>query len=279
MHPILFHPDRLTARNWFHFFPQKLRLATIYPELYASLIMQVALAGQYRCTNGSMVRYPMNSFSNEKTGEKSNWASRLFQVTAVNIAWQNNTIRPDYLSAEKGALRYELIGDYEVLKDYSVERENGWPVYFYSGSKCTSPALDRDQDSLIDQLITGQKTVIQICAYNPRFKGSLGTFVYRSQEELQKFLEYTSTNKLPGVKFPVKFPLKITVDGGRLRSSFSQHTVYGSAVATHEVTIMYYNPSTKKVGLNNTWGAEKDWTGDHALGIEHLWFILPKPKD
>ncbi len=250
----------------------EVRVATLNPELYASLIMQVALSGQFKCTDGSIIIYPPNSVSNVETAKYANWASRIFQITACNIGWQTSTMRPDKLAAEKGCLRFEIAGKVEGLKDYSLDKNFGLNVYSRSG-RVKTPYTSREQEKLINKLLTGRE---EITVINEQYKdlNDPGAFTYDDFAQLQKFLQYTAEGRLPNVRFP----LMISVDGDRLINGTNAPTIFRNREGTHLATLMSYDPKTQKVELNNTWGDEDDFLGERALTLSQLWEYLPRPK-
>lgn len=252
----------------------EVRVATLYPELYASLIVQVCLTGEFRCTDGSMMIYPRNSVSNVETARKSNWASRLFQVSTANMAWQSMTVRPDDLSAEKGSLRFELVGKDEGVKDYSLGNGSRLSVFSYGGYKVNSPFTDRKQEKLVNKLLTGEDDITYI---NRVYKGRAlpGSFNYSDYPQLQKFLQYTAEGKLPGVRFP----LSISIDGDRLQKGANAKDIPHVREGNHVATIMGYDPATQKVDLNNTWGEEDDFVGTKALTFQALCQYLPRAEN
>lgn len=252
----------------------EVRLATLYPELYASLIMQVVLNGKFQCTDSSFIVFPLNSLSNKETAGNANWANRIFQIEIANIAWQKAYTRPDHLSAPLGSLRYEMVGAKEFLRDYSLDQKTGLPVYSNDGGKISSPTIDRDQRFLINKMITGEEVVFQVSSKWAWLKAPPGTYEYSSYAELQRFLEFTSQGKLPGVRFP----LVITVDGEMLEDGLSSPRLGEKAKPTHLATIMAYDTQNQKIWLNNTWGYKEDWVGDRALTMQQFWQFLPAPR-
>lgn len=258
--------------NTCKFASYEVRTATLNPELYASLIMQVALLGKFKCTDGSEIIYPLNSLSNVETAKYANWASRIFQVTAANIGWQTSTERPDKLQADKGSLRFELVGKIESLRDYSLDKNKGLAVFSRDGSKVKSPHTNRKQEKLINKLITGEETITVI---NEEWKGhpEPGTFNYSSYAQLQKFLQYVAEGRLPNIHFP----LMISVDGDRLQANGKP--VLHNKEGSHLVTIISYDPKTTRVELNNTWYDDDDYVGDRALTFQKLCEYLPRPEN
>lgn len=260
--------------NTCKFASYEVRLATLNPELYASLIMQVALNGKFRCTDGTEIIYPPNSYSNIETAKYANWASRIFQVTACNVGWQTSTKRPDDLPADKGTLRFELVGKTEALRDYSLDKNHGLSVFRYDGSKVSSPNTNRKQEKMINKLITGAESITVI---NEEWAGlpEPGAFNYSNYEQLQKFLQFTAEGKLPNVKFP----LMISIDGDRLQQGDKSPPVLHNREGNHLATIMSYDPKTTKVELNNTWRADDDYLGSRALTFQQLCNYLPRPRN
>lgn len=258
--------------NTCKFASYEVRIATLTPELYASLIMQIVLLGKYKCSDGSEIVYPRNSLSNTETAKYANWASRIFQVTAANIGWQSSTERPDKLAAEKGTLHFELVGKSESLRDYSLDKTKGLAVFSRDGAKVRSPYTNRKQEKLINTLITGQETITVI---NEEWAGhpEPGTFNYSDYAQLQKFLQFVADGRLPNVHFP----LLISIDGDRLQAQGKP--VLHNKEGNHLVTIMSYDPKTTKVELNNTWYDDDDFVGDRALTFQQLCNYLPRPEN
>ena len=258
--------------NTCKFASYEVRIATLTPELYASLIMQIVLLGKFKCSDGSEIVYPLNSLSNVETSKYANWASRIFQVTAANIGWQSSTERPDKLAAEKGSLHFELVGKNESLRDYSLDKTRGLAVFSRDGAKVHSPYTNRKQEKLINRLITGQETITVI---NEEWAGhpEPGTFNYSDYAQLQKFLQFVADGRLPNVHFP----LLISIDGDRLQAQGKP--VLHNKEGNHLVTIMSYDPKTTKVELNNTWYDDDDFVGDRALTFQQLCNYLPRPEN
>ncbi len=185
----------------------EIRIATLDPDRYANMIRQVATTGSYRCNDGTTIRFPPNSLT-RIDGENGNHASRIFQVTAANIVWQNATALPDGTPVARGSLRYEHSADGECVRNYSRQGRVGEIVRDTNGREIDHPFLHSEQQHQINMSITGRNEIIQITAAWGDLQAQTGCFAYRSEEDLRRFL----TDVANGTRRNIRFPLLISVD-------------------------------------------------------------------
>lgn len=254
----------------------EVRLASLYPDRYANLIRQVATNGTYRALDGSTTHVPSNSISNADTRLSGNHASRLFQVTLPNIAWQASTKRPDGTSVRAGSLVYEMPGTNTYLMDYSSGKR-GVPLLDHDNQIINSPYLNAPKQTMINDKIVGHPEIFQITRarlIGERPYERRGSFQYKSQEHLQRFLQEVSEGK----RKDARFPLLIDVDADRIQRGLRK-TFTGEPAMNHVATLLSYDSKTGKVEMNNTWSrGNGDYLRERAISMEKLWKALPRPK-
>ncbi len=249
----------------------EVRLASLYPERYADLIRQVATTGKYQALDGSVTQVPRNSFSNSKTDYVANQASRLFQVTAPNIAWQQSIKRPDGSSVAPGNLIYEMPGKKTFLKDYSTNPK-GTALLSAEGKTIDSPHLPREAQTFIDEKIVGRGEIFQITRKSAHEVP--GNFYYRDMTQLSEFLRDVSQGK----RKDARFPLLIDVDANLIQDGIKLKST-AEPVMNHSATILGLNWKNGNIELNNTWSTGNgDFIREKALTVEQLWTVLPRPK-
>lgn len=249
----------------------EVRLASLYPEKYAELIRQVATTGKYHALDGSITPVPLNSLSNSKTHYTANHASRIFQVTAPNLAWQQAVTRPDGTPVSPGSLVYEMPGRKTFLKDYSTDPE-GSILLNRIGQTIDSPHLDRAAQKLIDDKIVGRSEIFQITRQSALEVP--GNFYFRDMAHLREFLSEVSQGK----RKDARFPLLIDVDANLIQQGIK--IKYGAEPEmNHAATLLSFDAKAGKVELNNTWGNRSgDYVRENALTVEQLYTVVPRPK-
>lgn len=240
------------------------RTYTMTPSAAAHLVADVALGGRYTTAKGRTIQLDKNSLyadmeeaTHPPTDGQRSHASRIFQVTAVNVAIDNKNSR----SLNPSKLRYEQHAsengdsgerwmDYsknppEVLKD-----KDGKPV--------SHPQLSITQLREISNSITGKKER-DVALMNTDRDSDATT--YRNDRELHDLLaKLKRENKLPVIMWvdPRHEPFHTECETGA--SDKKDKTA-------HVITITDYDPKTQQATIDNQWTK----ACDHSISTHDLY--------
>lgn len=234
---------------------------TTDPSKAAGLVSQVALSGEYSDPDGNKVKLDKRSLTPDEQarrhptldGERS-FATQLFNVTAVNLAYQRDGVQRRY---EQHARSDEPNDSGERLYDTSrnprvelkAERE---------------PDLDDDQIVEAHRGITGRQDEVVFLSSESNIAG-LGNKLTKVADEaaFQSRLEKLAADG----KLPVIVGIQSNVepfysDVGGMEASDS---------GPHVVTITGYKPGKPpRISVDNTWGSETDKRSFQMTSAE-LW--------
>ncbi len=234
------------------------RLYAIAPSKAAKLVADIATTGEYRCHDGSRIR-PRAIQPDEEArctvpydGQR-NFASQLFQVTAINIYWNRQTTLPDGRRPGSGMIAYcQAPGratDSEYLLDCSQDPPKRFVLNFRSNTE-NSPFLNLPAISEINKQITGKDSVdfaIERDYPKSNRHGILG---------VETIAEFRAT--LIRLKTEKKFPVLLGVDAAL--KPFGQGADVDSGTAPHLVTITDYDEISNRVSVDNQWGSHNDFS-------------------
>jgi len=286
------------------------RLFAKNPSAAADMIAQVAVTGRYM-THGDPPMFikvdldslklqgnpPTSSLDGQPKDTDRSYATQIFQVTAVNIAWATETNLTDDFNQQvkdsqgngfsKGAIHYEQgppgspqgrppipPGDTgERLIDYSKTPHE--PIKDSRGFYLSAPELDDRKITDITNQITGAKPpeteVVINNSRNVSDQGSLntnGTTVNTEQDLKTELKKLHDEHKLPVV---------IRVDAGNEPFWSDSHgATAGGSGGAHFVTItdvtVDKNGDVKDVNMVNQWGKDSN----HQMSAHDL-FLATRP--
>jgi hypothetical protein len=270
------------------------RAYTRTPSEAARLVAEVATTGKYTTTDGQAVQIPPSSIapadSEAKThpnddGDRSH-ASQIFQVTAVNLYWsaheyQYTDAAGNVRTVPAGKLKYEQVepdpgnpdDSGERLVDYSVTPPA--VVMDYSVSPpvpVCEPQTDLNDDGAvkwISDTITGKSDTVYIFHDGYENADGRGAVLFDSQKELE--------DVIVKAKQDGRLPIIMAVHTGQ--EPFWTDSGGGSAGGSggwHVVTITDYDPRSKKVSIDNQWGAEADHLAADGIPLGDL-YLASRP--
>lgn len=251
------------------------RLYTKYPSIAAKVVSDVAATGQYVATDGTRVAPSANSLKpddeskwEEPLDGKRDYASHVFQVTAVNVHWQKQRVTPDGRLVPVGSVQYEQMPTRsspdtgERLMDYSTNPPT--EMHNAKGELLRQPYMrTRDVVSVSNQL-TGknEKNVLMENHYKPDLGGN--TLTFSSEKDLR--------DKLVELKKQGELPIVFTVHTGN--KPFSGD---GGGSVWHVVTITDFDLATDKASVDNEWGKRADHIGNKGVKIADLFKASLEP--
>lgn len=228
------------------------RLYTQEPSTVARVVADVAVTGQFKTADGSVIRPESLAPDLEAKFDPTpdglrNYASLVFQNTAINVHWMRKDTLPGGVMAGKGNIEYRQ-GKPGEPEEYLLNKSVNPPVIHHFRSLDSShPWLDVDGLSDINAQITGK----------PSKDFGIQRWFYPSENNgVSKFLTFGGLKeKLQEYKDKNSFPVIIAVNG--------DHKPFGSGngFAPHVVTVTDYDAATGLVTLDNQWGKDNDITG------------------
>ena len=252
------------------------RTYTRSPSDAARLVADVAMTGEYRTANGTIVKVNPRPHGESyewptKDGDRS-YASEIFQVTAANIHWVQRNHHTDrqyrYEQREPNAGDPSDTGERKV--DYSkhpprLAKDADGPVH--------SPDLDDRDLTEISNAITGKKeTDVQIEHEGDHCGSTKGTLTVKNEEELKA--------KLKDLKDHHRLPVIIRVESANepFYTDSGQGAAGGSGGA-HFVTVTDYDENTGEVCVDNQWGKKADHGKDNPVKVHDLYVAMESTAD
>jgi hypothetical protein len=252
------------------------RLYTRRPEDAARLVADVALRGNYTSGDGTTVLIPRQSLqpdfeakSDVSIDGQRNYASQLFQVTAVNVYYAHEDINLRYEQHDRDP---NIPGDSgERLMDYTspdypkiADGNNIVRRVFFGSDPLRSPGMDAGAIAKTINHITGLNetdAVIRNDDWGPNF-GDI--FLVGTEEEFK--------NKLKEHKEQDKFPTILSLDA--MNEPFHQGGDLSEGRRGHVVTIRDYDPDSELVAVDNQWGTNSDLLGSNRISAHDLYIAL-----
>ncbi len=242
---------------------------TTDPSKAANLVTQVALTGKYTDPEGHTVTIDKKSLQPDAQaknhppidGERS-FATQLFNVTAVNLAYQREGIKRQYQQERPDRSDPDDAGErlYDTSKrpPKEIARE---------------PDLDDDQIVEAYRGITGRSTdTVMIDAAN---------YVTGPGNKVDKVgTEADLNTKLAELKAQGKLPVIIGVNSAvEPFYSDSGGGAAGGSGGGHVVTVTDYNPGPPPtVAVDNQWGSNSDHRATN-MPVHDLWLSMQSEKD
>ena len=251
------------------------RIYAKYPSKAAELVADVALGGDYKLASGQHIKIDDTSLKPDaeaknnpvRDGDRS-YASQVFQITAANIHWQQQTRDLNGDRVKMGDLRYVqgkifngVEGDTgERVKNFSSAE--GRTISGKDG-KLLDPHLGSDEIHRISNEITrkGEKDFI----LRSGMLQSLDATNIQTQEQLEDKLKNMGN----------KAPLIIQVHtGAEPFYTDSGDGKAGGSGGWHVVNVLKYDARTHEVTMSNQWGDKFD----HKLTLEQLYKAMLDPE-
>lgn len=270
----------------------EIRAYTLNPSAAAGLVSQVARFGSYITANGRLVIPHMKGILEPEAEEKKypvadgerSWATRIFNQTAVNIYWSEQTKTPAGKEVLPGSIKYEThpklrynpdtkevidildkhADSGERLVDYSDSKK---PVLVYDEAPAEKQALVEHPDlptgayEDLYQQITGSKEKGFVLAHESQEEPGLTAF--RSREQLAaRITDLKHRGMLPAI-------LKVN----------TKHEPFHTAEeGWHVINIVDFDQRSGLVSIDNTWGSTHDHLGNRAISMRML-YLATKPVE
>ncbi len=236
----------------------EVRTYSLYPGQAARVIADIGLTGEYKTASGKVVTLDSESRSMDKEAKdfadfddcwkignfagKRNYASQVFQITAVNAFWktQGGDIRYSQVRTTEKGDTGERLQDFADPKNPKVTGQ--------------SPGIFCGKVSDMSYEITGRHEVTTLFPAESENFSEVDTLAVNNAKHLRTLLTGATHGKL-------LLPLIIRVD--TQNKPFSDYSKAGKdgAGGGHVLNIMDYNVETDEVTVDNTWGVAKDHTG------------------
>ncbi len=241
------------------------------PAAAAKLIADVACTGLYQTPNGSTVKPYPDGIRRPEPLEQSvvidgsrTWATRIFNLTAVQAHWDAQSVGPDGKEYAKGSLRYEKYAEYRpdqtgqmVLAEDTSERlvvygPRGARMVYSGDTLVTSPHLFIVDHEDIYRTVTGVKERGFVVTgglphLEPQTKNA------NSEADLRAIFAKAKANG--------QLPLIIMIDAqgnGDPLSLDLPEELDEKKRAPHVVTVHGYDENTGLVQIDNQWSARHD---------------------
>lgn len=233
------------------------RLYARSPLLAARLVADVATGAGFQCEDGTLIKPKSIQPDDEARKDvvpnhQRNYASQLFQLTAINIYWNRQASLPEGTRPGRGNIHYCQDVEKGPAREYLLDcsKEPPQRVVLKIG-KNDSPHIGLTEISAIDQQITRQKPQ-DLGIIRQSSSPAEGIIAIESHEQFQA--------TLTRLKQENKFPVLLHVDAN-LKPFGSQDESTKNTHAPHLVSITDFDPQTGLVSVDNQWGSENDFTG------------------
>lgn len=250
------------------------RLYTLAPSQAARLVASVATSGQFTCTDGTVIR-PRSIKPDDEAALAQvpdgyrNYASQIFQNTAINIYWNRRAYLPDLSNVGRGNIQYcqstDKKGELEYLLDCSKDPPVKFSFKFDAGGSDNSPRIGQKEIVDINEQITGTKAQDLGIERGMRTRESDGILYVGSLDDLK--------GTLRRLKSENKFPVLLSVDVAM--KPFSNGDKAETSYLPHLVTVTDYDPENELVSVDNQWGSRNDFTGkanqQPRIPTDQLW--------
>ncbi len=262
------------------------------PQAAAQLVADVATTGKYRASDGTEVEIGATSLRpdaqasvNPPPDGARSYASQLFQITAANIAWEQQNARSD----PPGKIRYEQYrpGEKDGVGNtvLSYPEDSGERVIDYSksppqevsdpeGQAARSPNLRADQIVDVSNAISGEPRFEHVLFNHEKnlIGDGKGVTVVNSEAQFeQKLIEAVEKGQLPVlVNVDTTCEPFWTDSGGGTA---------GGSGGTHLVTITGYEAGPPaRVSVDGQWGSANDHAGNRSIAVHDLYMSMRNPK-
>ncbi len=235
------------------------------PSKAANLVAQVALSGEYTDTQGHQVRLDAQSLTPDKEAvhhppldSDRSFATQLFNVTAVNLAYQREGVERRYEQHKPspGDTGERLYDTSETPRKELKDKKE--------------PDINEDQIVEAYRGITGDQTSPVVIAAADNYSGP-GAKVTKVETE-QALDDQLKTLAQSG-KLPVMIRINPKMEPYYSQSGGAEAGDNGEA---HVVAITDYKPGPPPVvSIDNTWGSMKD-NRKTDVPVSDLWKVMQK---
>ncbi len=281
----------------------EVRTYKLYPSAAARMVVDVALTGKYKTTNGFVITVDNDWLKKDQearvwpTTDKTerNHASQIFQIAAVNVYWQQSTVTPQADGegahfVEPGTIKYLQIPVTEEMKKAGDTGERigftlrpGTRFEDKNELKTAGPHLSMDNCAEISEAITGKKEVMMLSRpfekseFSKLFEGATNPAIesVKNQKELEEFLQKVHRGdnyRMEGKEGKYTFPVIVCINTGNPPYNVKDKISAGA----HVVNIVGYTPANgdkpAMVDIDNTWGPSYDRR--HA--VAELWSLMER---
>jgi hypothetical protein len=252
------------------------RTYTKYPEAAAKVVADVALNGSYVTWDGSTIAPPARSLrpDDESNGDppadgQRNFASHVFQVTAINAFWQRQTVDPRGNTVPKGSLQYEQLSTRmrpdtgERLMDHSKQP----PAEVLDSKRNAIQQPYMRTYAILDasEQITGRReSMLMENFYKP--DDAADSMVFKDEKEMRQ--------QLVSAKAKGEMPIILVVHTG---NEPFKSDARGAAGTWHVVCVNDFDASTDKVSVDNEWGKGSDHFGKNGVPLPKLFKATVEP--
>lgn len=258
------------------------RLYTKHPADAAKLVADVATTGKYKTASGVEVEVPAGSLRPDREANQEpvpdgqrNYASQIFQITAVNIQYANEGKGIKY---EQHPIDPNIANDTgERLVDYSedppemVDKNSFVWKAFFGADPERSPGLSNAEIVDVSNEITG---------LNEKDFFLVADSVGSSDKTVKVTSEQDLKDKLEHAKAEGKMPLVVYVDAANEPFlTDSGGGTAGGSNAAHVVTVTDYDPETGKVTIDNQWGKRSDHEAGSEVSAHDLYLAMGLSND
>lgn len=227
------------------------RLYTREPEAAVKVVADVAVNGEFKTADNTVIRPRTLAPDGEAKAYPSpdgwrNFASQIFQVTAINIHWNRKDTLPGGKFAGQGNIHYCQGGPGEP-PEYLLNASKFPPeIHRFDTIDANHPWLDMPQMSDINAQITGRPSQNFGIGRSFTSSDSNGCIKVSSLNELKDRLTKLAAERA--------FPIIVEVDAAK------KPIGSGEGFGPHVATITHYDPLTGMVTLDNQWGKGNDMT-------------------
>lgn len=229
------------------------------PSVFARLMTDIITTGQFETGDKSIIKPPVDSFLVQKKSPESEfppadgartWMGKISDVTIANIHWQRQTYTPAGEAVQKGQISYR--------EDLPTEKDDGTGLYKdladgkrerltrQDKSKIESPLLfAKDIASSYCQIMEACKPNVVVVALR-RGGENVGRVV--SEEELHNLLLKDNSAHIAQIGTGVKWVKHPGIETTDPEKNPGQHVVI----------IKDYDPATRTIAVDNSWGSKFD---------------------
>lgn len=227
------------------------RLYSREPQVAVKVVADVAITGEFRTADNTVVRPRTLTPDGEAKAYPTpdgwrNYASQIFQVTAINIHWNRKDTLPGGKFAGLGNIHYCQGGPGEP-SEYLLNTSKTPPeIHKFDTIDANHPWLDVQQMSEINEQMTGRPSENFSIGRAFSASESKGCIKVSSLDEFKERLSILATGR--------GFPIIVEVDAAKKPMGS------GEGFGPHVATITHYDPLTGMVTVDNQWGKGNDMT-------------------
>ncbi len=234
------------------------RLYARQPSIASKLVADVSTTGQFRCHDDAIIR-PRTLVPDDEArkdfvpdGER-NYASQIFQLTAINIYWNRQSITPDGKRPGVGNILYCQEPDKGTDREYLLDCSKDPPVRLdWKFKSKDSPNIGLTEISEINAQITGEPSK-DLGIYRDSSTSVRDGILYVANIE-------TFRTTLTRLKQEGKFPVLLHVNAN-MKPFGTEEKSDSKKDAPHLVSITDYDVEKDLVSVDNQWGKGNDFTG------------------